>query len=118
MYLFLDSENRVKGVNNYKIAPDEANLRKVYVDEAREDFPFKNRSDTIICCYKVEVDVEESRITSCTPYINSNYFPLIEVVGRMITELNDKFEELTDAIVELSEVVYGEGGEENEESAE
>ena len=114
MYLFLDSENRVQGVNNYKIAPNKANLKKVYVDETDPNFPFKNKSDALICCYRVVVDESTSTIIEIAPYISTSLFPLIEVFGRLLAELNAKLEETSDAIAELIEVVYGEGGDDTE----
>lgn len=114
MYLFLDSENRVQGVNNYKIAPDKANLKKVHVDETDPNFPFKNKSDALICCYKVAFDESTSTITEITPYISTSLFPLIDVFGKLLAELNSKLEGTADAIAELAEIVYGEGGDDTE----
>ena len=78
MILFVDSESKVRAVDN---TTDET-LTPLYVDESSDTFPFKGWSTAKICCYRVSVS--DGVVTMITPYIDSRNLEMIDNMGHQI----------------------------------
>ena len=79
MYLSVNEYNEVK-----KVGIDE-NLTVLFVDETREDFPFRGMSEARICCYRI--NVKDGIIMMMTPYMDSISLDVIDQLGQS-TEVN------------------------------
>ena len=79
MYLSVNEYNEVK-----KVGIDE-NLTLLFVDETREDFPFRGMSEARICCYRIKV--KDGIIMMMTPYMDSISLDVIDQLGQS-TEVN------------------------------
>ena len=79
MYLSVNEYNEVK-----KVGVDE-NLTVLFVDETREDFPFRGMSEARICCYRI--NVKDGIIMMMTPYMDSISLDVIDQLGKS-TETN------------------------------
>ena len=79
MYLSVNEYNEVK-----KVGIDE-NLTVLFVDETREDFPFRGMSEARICCYRIKV--KDGIIMMMTPYMDSISLDVIDQLGKS-TETN------------------------------
>ena len=79
MYLSVNEYNEVK-----KVGIDE-NLTVLFVDETREDFPFRGMSEARICCYRI--NVKDGIIMMMTPYMDSISLDVIDQLGQS-TDVN------------------------------
>lgn len=80
MYISVNENNEIK-----KVGIDDT-LTVLYVDETKENYPFKGWSEAKICCYKVRVN-DGGVITMFTPYIYADNLEVIDMLGQS-TEVN------------------------------